>query len=141
MINSYVRFDSVKFLKESRDWKKQRDLLKAELDSIPLVASIDTTEQGKTANHQSPVEAAAVRRERIAKQIAYIDSLEKTKRLVLGKLSDEQLNIINGFFFGEVKISVFVRKYSEEHYICISEVYKLRRETLEIVTELLEGYL
>ena len=43
MINSYVRFDSVKFLKESRDWKKQRDLLKAELDSIPLVASIDTT--------------------------------------------------------------------------------------------------
>ena len=40
MINSYVRFDSVKFLKESREWKKRRDLLEAELDSIPLVTAI-----------------------------------------------------------------------------------------------------
>lgn len=141
MINSYVRFDSVKFLKDSRDWKKRRDLLEAELDSIPLVTAIHTTEQGKTANPQSPVESVAIKRERISTQIAYIDSLEKAKRSVLGKLSDEQVNIINGFFFGEVPISVFVHKYSEEHYICNSEVYKLRREALEIVTELLEGCL
>jgi len=136
-----VKYDPVDDLQNSKRWEEEIRRLKEELESITEVSAIDTSKVSVQTSNIADINAdIAIRREDILGRIEDIQGNIDEMKTMRSKLTKEENEVIDIFFFGQGNVGAKVDCYAQEHYISIMKVYRIRREALqhmrEIFTEL-----
>lgn len=132
----FVEFNAVKFLNASKHWAKEKKLLRAEMDSITEIRGMGNSPIRSGKLHDS-VSEVAITRERVETQIARIEGYETVLTHSLNDLTEDEFNVIQLFFFTRGSIAPQVRKFGETYGFSQRGVYRLRREAIDHLTEII----
>lgn len=136
-MNRFVEFNPVKFLNESREWQRRRRAIEVKIDSVSLIKSSSLGAVAKTNIKSDTVEAPAIKIMELEEEVADIDKYIKAKDWALSKLTEQEREVINGFFFRCERIDKFVRDYGRKYGMCRSDVYTARRLALDRLSEII----
>lgn len=136
-MNRFVEFNPVKFLNESREWQRRRRAIEVKIDSVSLIKSSSLGAVAKTNIKSDTVEAPAIKIMELEEEVADIDKYIKAKDWALSKLTEQEREVINGFFFRGERIDKFVRDYGRKYGMCRSDVYTARRLALDRLSEII----
>lgn len=132
----YVEFNPTRFLKESERWADLITKKKRELESISELPSIESSGV-QTSNIADSSARQAIQRLKITAEIEKLEGFIKIKAWAFSQLSSSDRELINGFFFDDKPVYLFVEDYGREHGLCRSDVYTARRLALEEFSELI----
>lgn len=132
----FVEFNAQKFIRESGTWEQRKKDLLQELDGITEIRVVDNSpvRSGKLNDSTANV---AMQRDRIQHQIERIEEYEAILQYAFGRLSDEQKEVIQLFFYSRGYIARLVRKFAEKYHISEREVYRRRREALTLISQII----
>ena len=130
-MEKYIEFNAVKFLKDSKTWEGEKRRLQAKLDGITEIKGIDNSPIRSGRLHDSVADVAA-EREHIEEDIVRIERLLHIMAYVQKHLKDEEKAVRDVYFTGG-RIDKKIEDFSREYAMCRSDVYALRRETLDKV--------
>lgn len=135
-MQKFVEFNVSKFLRESGTWERRKQELMDELDGITEIRGVDNSpiRSGKLNDSTS---AVAIQRDRIKQQITRIERYQVAIRYAFDRLSDEQKEVLQLFFYSRGHIARLVRKYAAKYYISERGVYRRRREALNRVSQII----
>lgn len=136
-LKEYRIFSSALFLKESKTWRKKISQLKLELVNMPELPAIESSGV-QSSNISNMTQQQALKRADITEEIAKYARLLEIREIALSRLSEEQRELINGFYFGHRHISAFVTEFGMKHYVCDTLVYRMRNEALDNIAQTLE---
>lgn len=132
----YIEFNAVKFLKDARNWEKEKKELLKQLDSITEIKSIDNSPIRSGRLHDS-VADVAVEREKILSRINGGDDVWHIWQYVERRLSAEEKNVLDVYFNGG-RIDKKIYEFGREYAMCRSDVYDLRHKTLKKIWGLVQ---
>ena len=124
-------FDTNMFLKKSKYWPMEKAKLKKELDEMPELPSTENKSGVRSGNISDMTGQMAMRRLEIEAQIEEIELYEEMLRYGLSVLSEDEKDVINGFYFDGRAIGTFVWKYGRKSGICKDYVYAKRNRALK----------
>ena len=132
----FVEFNAQKFIRESGTWEQRKKDLLQELDGITEIRGVDNSpvRSGKLNDSTANV---AMQRDRIQHQIERIEEYEAILQYAFGRLSDEQKEVIQLFFYSRGYIARLVRKFAGKYHISEREVYRRRREALTLISQII----
>lgn len=136
-MDRYIEFNAVKFLKDAKTWEGEKRRLQAKLDGITEIKGIDNSPIRSGRLHDSVADVAA-EREKIEADIAEIERLQSIMTYVQKHLEEEEKAVLDVFFTGG-RIDRKIDDFSREYAMCRSDVYALRRETLDKVWGLVQN--
>lgn len=137
-MHKFVHFDAVEFLNSSKNWRKAKRKLQREKDSITELKSFDNSPI-RSGKLNDSVANVAAQRERIQREIDRIELYQKALKYGRDRLSEEQNDVIDAFFFAPGMISKSVNDYGSKHAMCRTDVYKMRREALEELSRIISN--
>lgn len=111
-----------------------------ELQKILELSAIEGSEV-RGSNISSPTEDTAVKRVDLAMQIAVLERMGELVEKALNKLTDQQREIIDVFFFKKGLTGYNVQEYADKNYMSIASVYRERRQALNEFAEIYEEYI
>lgn len=133
----YIEFNAVKFLKESKHWEEEKKKLQDKLNEITEIKCIDNSPVRSGRLHDSVADVAA-EREGVKRQIERGDRCAYIWAYVNKFLEPEEKGVLEVYFTGGNigrKIEIFGREYG----MCRSDVYSLRRQTLNKIWDLVKN--
>lgn len=140
MLEEYVEFNIVRFLKESKGWKGEIAELKKELEQIPLIPIGENQGGGRSSLPSDNTGNIAISRMAIISKIEKIEKKINTLSQSLERLYTIDQDVINLFFFSKNSVWAEIDKYALAQGISRSIVYQRRRIALENLTEILKSY-
>lgn len=132
----YIEFNAVKFLKDARNWEKEKKELRNKLNEITEIKGIDNSPVRSGRLHDSVADVAA-EREGIKRQIERIEYYQMVFDTVKKLLSEEESEIIDVFFFKSGYVQKKIREFAKKHGIRERGVYDLRWNTVESVQKII----
>ena len=127
-MNNYIKFDTEKFLKDSRGWADKMKELEQELESITEISG-HTEGAPSGGGVSSPTERTAVERDAIQRQIDTIREYMDCFKYAWDCASEDDKLILKGFYFAPGYIYRFVEYWCEENASNRDYCYKAKRET------------
>jgi hypothetical protein len=133
----YIEFNAVKFLKDARNWEKEKKELLKQLDSITEIKGIDNSPIRSGRLHDSVADVAA-ERESIRNQIERIENCQRILEYVQRKLSPEQWEIIDTFFFKSGYVNRNAQKIAKKYAVDYPKgIYRLRGQVIAEISKML----
>ena len=126
-MRDYIRFDIVKFLKDSRHWDGQIADLLAEMESITEIGGVGTG-MPSGGDISRPVERTAVRKDAIRQQIDKIQEYKECFRYVWTHAEEDDLIILKGFYYAPGYIYEFVEWWCDAFASNREYCYRAKRE-------------
>lgn len=136
MMEKYIEFNAVKFLKDSKTWEGEKQRLQAKLDGITEIKGIDNSPIRSGRLHDSVADVAA-EREQIEEDIARIEKYQEAFKYVKRFLTQEQLDVIDVFFFQAGNMGKNVRKLAHDIGVRERGIYEVRREAVNTVQKII----
>lgn len=137
-VNDYRPFAITKFLKDSRHWAERIKKLEQELEDLSPLPSVNN-ESGVRSSEPSDMTAKmALRRLEIAAEIEELRYNEEMLRYALKRLSEDERELINGFFFPKKAKGVFVWEYGRNHGMSERRVYTERDNVLRKLGDIVD---
>ena len=135
----YMRFDAVSFLKDSKNWEKQKKEKQEELDAITELPGMSHDSPSRSGKISDSVFNVTAQREKLEFEISRLNTYQQALCYARSRLSEAQNEVIDVFFFTSGYMYPLVEKYGLKWGFCRDGVYKMRRETLDefsrIITE------
>lgn len=135
-MEQYIEFNAVKFLKDSKTWEGEKQRLQAKLDGITEIKGIDNSPIRSGRLHDSVADVAA-EREHIEEDIAKIEKYQEALKYVKRFLTQEQLDVIDVFFFQAGNMGKNVRKLARDIGVRERGIYEVRREAVNTVQKII----
>lgn len=135
-MEQYIEFNAVKFLKDSKTWEGEKQRLQAKLDGITEIKGIDNSPIRSGRLHDSVADVAA-EREHIEEDIARIEKYQEALKYVKRFLTQEQLDVIDVFFFQAGNMGKNVRKLAHDIGVRERGIYEVRREAVNTVQKII----
>ncbi len=132
------RFNPEEFLKNLNGWREEKKRLQEELNSMSELPSVNNITGVRGSDISDPTSAQAFRRMKIQKEIEDIEICEQAYEYAMKKLTQDEQDILKGFFEPSMPIWKFVRKWEKEHFVGTTLVYKARRLALNRFSEIIE---
>ena len=136
MMEKYIEFNAVKFLKDSKTWEGEKRRLQAKLDGITEIKGIDNSPIRSGRLHDSVADVAA-EREKIKEEIIRIEKYQEALKYVKKFLTNEQLDVIDVFFLQTGNMGKNVRKLAQDIGIRERGIYELRREAINTIQKII----
>lgn len=131
----YMEFKTDKFLLDSRRWENEKNKLLEEMESL---AELERTgSNGRASGISDSTALAVIKRERIQRQIDRLDVYQQAFTYAWNNLSDTSKDVLTALILTDGAKLQAVSKYAEKCNICVNEVYKLRRESLAELHDLI----
>ena len=124
-------FDIRSFLKESKKWDGQIKKLEEELENISELPSTGNNPVVGNGNISDLTAKTAVRRFEISAEIEEIKLNKEMLAFAMKRLSDDEKQLIQGFYYPKKRIDRFISDYGSEHGLCRSYVYEKLNRTLD----------
>lgn len=141
MMMSYLRFDSARFLKNSKSWDDELKKLRDALDSITEIGGA-SDEPGRSSEISRPTERTSLDRMAIEGRISILEIYKAALKYCMKKLSAYDRELIEGFFYNSGSIQIFVELWCKEHdYTNRTYCYRDRRTALEHFADTAEEYM
>lgn len=134
----YMRFDAVSFLKDSKNWEKQKKEKQEELDAITELPGMSHDSPSRSGKISDTVFNVTAQRERLEFEICRLNTYQQALCYARKMLSEAQNEAIDVFFFRSGYIPPLIEKYGLKWALCRSDVYKVRREALEEISRIIE---
>lgn len=136
-LESCNHFDTERFIKNLKLWKKEKERLKQELESIPELPSVRNDSGVHSTEISEPTARIALKRLEIIEQIEDIERCERTYEIAKGYLTPAELEIFTIFFEPKEPIWKGVDRYAHGNYTCRMNIYRERRKILEKLDRLI----
>lgn len=137
-LESCRRFDTEKFIKNLREWRKDREKLLAELESLSELPSVNNESGVRSSNISKPAESMAVRRIEIETEITDIDECIGVYEYAKAQLSPEEREVFTRFFEPTKPIWKEIDEYTHGNYTNRIEMYRRRWRILEKMDKIIE---
>lgn len=141
LLESYQRFAPVDFIKDLKRHEKRKKKLQIMLEEMTELPSIDNKSGVRSSKISDMTANQAIRRAEILEEIEEIERCESAHRYALSQLTDEELELFNGFFNPKIPIWKFRTQWGEKHYMGDSLVYKNRKRVIEKYTKGIKKYM
>lgn len=138
VLEEYREFNAERFIKSLKGLEKKRAKLQAKLDALSELPSIDGGAGVRSSNISDPTATLAERRLRIKEEIEKIDYYHEIYRQVKGALSEEDQELLQGFFENKEPKWKFVQDYCKKKYMGEALVYRKRKTALKHFTQVME---
>ena len=137
-LESCRRFDTELFIKRLKEWRKDREKLITELNSISELPSVNNPSGVRSSNISKPAEAQAVRKIEIETEIADIDECIEVYDIAKAHLTPEEKEVFNRFFEPTKPIWKEIDEYTHGNYTNRIEMYRRRWRILEKLDRIIE---
>ena len=137
-LESCRRFDTEFFIKRLKEWRKDREKLITELNSISELPSVNNPSGVRSSNISKPAEAQAVRKIEIEAEIADIDECIEVYDIAKAHLTPEENEVFNRFFEPTKPIWKEIDEYTHGNYTNRIEMYRRRWRILEKLDRIIE---
>lgn len=140
-MNSYLRFNSARFLKNSRKWDDELKQLHNALDSITEIGGA-SDDPGRSSDISRPTERTSLDRMAIESRINVLNLYKRALTYCMKVISDYDKVLIEGFFFNSGSIHIFVELWCKENgYTNRTYCYRDRRIALEHFADAAEEFM
>ena len=130
-LQSCVHFDTELFIKNLKEWRKEKERLIQELESMSELPSISNESGVRGTDISDPTARQAVKRLEIIEQIEDIEQCERVYEIAKKHLTPEELAVFNVFFEPKDPIWKEIDRYARGNYTCRMNMYRDRRKILE----------
>lgn len=137
-LESCRHFDTEKFIKHLKEWRKDREKLLTELESITELPSVNNTSGVRSSEVSKPAEKLAVRRIEIETEIADIDECIGVYEYAKAQLSPEEKEVFTRFFEPKKPIWKEIDEYTHGNYTNRIEMYRRRWRILDKLDKIIE---
>lgn len=134
-MNEYWKFDIEKFLKDSKDWKRDIIRLERDRDKLLGLSAISQDTPVQTSNISDTTGNTAARRD------AYTEKIDALKHKItilenaIGTLTPKQKDCIDLFFFSKRMIGYGIDVFCEKWDCQRTDTYETRRKALAILSD------
>lgn len=140
-MTSYLRFNSARFLKNSRKWDEELKQLQDALDSITEIGGA-CDDPGHSSDISKPTERTSLDRMEIESRINVLKLYKRALTYCMRVLSDYDKVLIDGFFFNAGSIQTFVELWCKENgYTNRTYCYRDRRIALDHFADAAEEFM
>ena len=136
---SWQHFDILSFLKASKDWDDDLKKLQTELDNISYLPAGGNESGVRGSDISEPPYRIAVRELEIQAEMEEILLNKEILKYALNKLTEDEKDLINGFFYPKKRISVFVYEYGRRRGLSKTLVYDERTKVLDKLRRIIEA--
>lgn len=137
-LESCRRFDTELFTKRLRDWRKDREKLLTELESISELPSFNNPSGVRGSDVSKPAEVHALRKIEIEAEIADIDECIGVYEYAKARLSPEEREVFERFFEPKKPIWKEIDEYTHGNYTNRIEMYRRRWRILAKLDQIIE---
>lgn len=137
-LESCRRFDTEKFIKNLREWKKDRERLLAELESMSELPSVNNESGVRSSEISKPVEKQSVQEIDIESEISDIDECIGVYEYAKAQLSPEEREVFERFFEPKKPIWKEIDEYTHGNYTNRIEMYRRRWKILAKLDKIIE---
>ena len=137
-LESCRRFYTEKFIKNLREWKKDRERLLAELESMSELPSVNNESGVRSSDISKPVEKQSVQEIDIESEISDIDECIGVYEYAKAQLSPEEREVFERFFEPKKPIWKEIDEYTHGNYTNRIEMYRRRWRILEKMDKIIE---
>lgn len=130
-LESCRHFDTELFIKNLKQWRKEKEKLKLELEEMSELPSINNESGVRGSDISDPTARQAIKRLEIIKQIDDIERCEAMYEMAKSHLTAEEMKIFLLFFEPTEPIWKGIDRYARENYTCRMNIYRERRKLLE----------
>lgn len=137
-LEQYKEFNAERFIKSLKGLEKKKIKLQGKLEELSELPPIGNNSGVRSSNVSNPTATLAERRLKIIEEIEMIDAYQDVYQRAKGKLSEEDRELIEGFFEGKEPKWKFVQNYCKKKYIGEALVYRKRKAALKHFTDVME---
>ena len=137
-LESCRRFDTEKFIKNLREWRKDREKLLAELESLSELPSVNNESGVRSSDISKPAETQAVRRIEIETEVSDIDECIGVYEYAKAQLSPEEREVFTRFFEPTKPIWKEIDENTHGNYTNRIEMYRRRWRILDKMDKIIE---
>lgn len=134
-------FNAEEFIKNQKKWKKEKKRLLMKLDAISEIPSIENKSGVRGTGISDQTARQAILREPILQDLKDIERAEEAYNVMKSKLTDDEKEIIEGFFESRKPNWLFVSKWEKSHYMSQTSVYNERKRILKKIESIMDNYL
>ena len=137
-LESCRHFDTEKFVKHLKEWRKEREMYLTELEGLTELPSVNNPSGVRSSEISKPAEAQAVRRIEIETEIADIDECIGVYEYAKAQLSPEEREVFTRFFEPSKPIWKEIDEYTHGNYTNRIEMYRRRWRILDKLDRIIE---
>lgn len=137
-LESCRRFDTERFIKNLREWRKEREEFLAELESLSELPSVNNESGVRSSEISKPAETQAVRIIEIESEVSDIDECIGVYEYAKAQLSPEEKEVFERFFEPKKPIWREIDEYTHGNYTNRIEMYRRRWRILEKMDKIIE---
>ena len=137
-LESCRHFDTEKFVKHLKEWRKEREMYLTELEGMTELPSVNNPSGVRSSEISKPAEAQAVRRIEIETEIADIDECIGVYEYAKAQLSPEEREVFTRFFEPSKPIWKEIDEYTHGNYTNRIELYRRRWRILDKLDKIIE---
>lgn len=137
-LESCRRFDTEKFIKNLRKWRKEREKFLAELESLSELPSVNNESGVRSSDISKPVEKQSEQEIDIESEISDIDECIGVYEYAKAQLSPEEREVFERFFEPKKPIWKEIDEYTHGNYTNRIEMYRRRWRILDKMDKIIE---
>lgn len=136
---SWMHFDILAFLKESKHWDKKLKTLQDELDGISYIPAGGNDTGIRGSDISEPPYTITVQELQIQAEMEEIKLNKEMLKYALKQLTEDERALIDGFFYPKKTMRVFVREYGAKYGLSDTLVYDKRTKVLDKLRRIIEA--
>lgn len=137
-LKEYVEFNSIRFVKDSHNWVKEKKRIENQMDDVLGLSAIANDGLPHGTSTGDPTANRAIKLANLQDKLDAISAKIDTWEFVKSQLTESELDVLKVFFEGYGRIPYKIAMYGQKYGLCRSDVYKARRLCLERIKELVE---
>ena len=131
-------FDIRGFLEASKGWDSKLEKLNNELNDLPFLPAVDNKSGVRSGDKSDLTYTVALKRLKITAEIEEILLNKEMLNYAFKRLTEDERELIDGFFRPKKRIGVFVQEYGRKYGMSERGVYMERSRVLDKMKRLIE---
>ena len=136
-MDRFIEFNPVKFLQESRGWRRRIQELRAQLDTLYGLDGVENDGMPHGTDISDTTGNKAIKVQSIKGQIEELEYYISMLTYARGVLSQEENEVIDIFFFKGGYMPPKIEAYGMKYGLCRSDVYSARRKALDHISSII----
>lgn len=138
-MDRYLIFDPDRFLKDSKNWWKEKKNLEAELEAIPEIPAVENSEVHSTSTSDLTAKTA-LKKLMLQDEIERIDSYAEACRYAFDHLDPLDSEVLKSFYYSSGYLNYQIDRLANKYNAHPRTIYKYRRRALERFAKLVKEY-
>lgn len=137
-LESCKHFDSEEFIKNLKKWRIEKEKYIEQLEALSELPSVDNKSGVHSSEISDPTAKQTMDRLRLEFEIEDIEWCEEAYRYGMGKLSEEERELLLMFFEPKKPIWREIEDYTEKKFISRMTTYTRRRDAIRKLNNIIE---